>query len=1003
MGSEHKRVKAKIWVVLAILFSTSAIAQVTFFEGKTIVEIGYEPARQPLSQRDLQRVQLLHAGSPLRAAVVAECIRRMFATGRYSDIQVDAAGKNGGVAIRFLTKSARFIGHIEVTGKISNPPAVGQIANVAQLNLGTPFHPDVLPGAQKSIEQIFAGNGLYEASVKLETIDDPEHQQVNVRIIVNSGKRARYEAPMILGDPKLPNSAIIRATGWRIPLIQRWREVTQGLTRKGIDGIDKKYQKEDRLTASIDLSSLKYDPETIRVKPALEIQAGPKIELRALEARISNSRLKRYVPIYQEGTVDEDLLVEGVRNLRDYFQSKGYPDVDVTFRKLPPEGDRQTIEYIIAQGRRRKLMAVMIRGNRYFGDETIRERMYLQPSSLRLRWGRYSDAFRKRDEETIADLYKSNGFQDVQVSSALQNDYQGKSDQTAVVFTIVEGSQWYVAKLDFIGIEQNDRSAMLYLVRSGPGQPYSDANVAADRSEILGFYSSRGFRHATFAWNVSRAAPHEVNLIYTVTAGNQEFVRDVLITGLKTTRPSVVQRSLMVKPGDPLSAAANRESQRSLYNLGIFAQINTAVQNSDGDTIDKYVIYDFTEAHKYNLNVGVGAEIAQLGATTTNLAEPVGGTGFSPRLSLNLSRVNLWGIGHSITAQTRLSNLEQRAALTYTDPRLFNSDTRALTITGLYDISRDVRTFASHREEASIQLSQRLSRASTALLRFSYRRVSTSDVVIPTLLVPQFLQPVRIGILSGNLVQDRRDNPTDPHRGYINTVDLGLASSIFGSQRTFGRVLLRNATYYRITRNVVLARQLTFGAILPYDIPAGLTSSEAVPLPERFFGGGNISQRGFPENQAGPRDIGSPVGPGGVQTEPTGFPLGGNAVLISNVELRFPLIGENIGGVLFEDAGNVYRSLEDVSFRFHQRNMQDFNYMVHAVGFGIRYKTPIGPIRADIAYSINPPRFEGFKGTVQELLACNPNLPPDQLPPQCAPVAQGINHVQFFFSIGQTF
>ena len=327
---------------------------------------------------------------------------------------------------------------------------------------------------------------------------------------------------------------------------------------------------------------------------------------------------------------------------------------------------------------------------------------------------------------------------------------------------------------------------------------------------------------------------------------------------------------------------------------------------------------------------------------------------------------------------------------------------RALTVTGLYDTSRDVRTFSSRREEASVQLSQRLSKPTTASIRFAYRRVSTSNVVIPSLLVPQLLQPVRIGIFSGNVVQDRRDNPADPHKGIYNTVDAGLASGIFGSQRSFVRLLARNATYYRIGKNWVLARQLTFGAILPFHVPSGLDRAEGVPLPERFFGGGSTSNRGFPENQAGPRDIGTPAGVGGTATQPTGFPLGGNALLFNSIELRFPLLGENIGGVLFHDAGNVYRSIGDISVRFHQRNEQDFNYMVQAAGFGIRYKTPVGPVRADFAYSINPPRFVGFKGTIQDLLACNPNAS-GPLPPACVGVPQSISHFQFFFSIGQTF
>jgi outer membrane protein insertion porin family len=201
----------------------------------------------------------------------------------------------------------------------------------------------------------------------------------------------------------------------------------------------------------------------------------------------------------------------------------------------------------------------------------------------------------------------------------------------------------------------------------------------------------------------------------------------------------------------------------------------------------------------------------------------------------------------------------------------------------------------------------------------------------------------------------------------------------------------------------VLARQTQFGFILPFSPPAGIDAQESVPLPERFYAGGADSLRAFPFNQAGPRDTGAPLVPDGPSSEATGFPLGGNALFINNVELRFPLIGQNVQGVLFHDMGNVYQSLGDISFRFHQNNPQDFNYMVQAVGFGIRYRTPVGPLRADFAYSINPPSYVGFSGTPSQLLNCNPNLQPSQLPSYCAPSPQSISHFQFFFSIGQTF
>jgi outer membrane protein assembly factor BamA len=312
-----------------------------------------------------------------------------------------------------------------------------------------------------------------------------------------------------------------------------------------------------------------------------------------------------------------------------------------------------------------------------------------------------------------------------------------------------------------------------------------------------------------------------------------------------------------------------------------------------------------------------------------------------------------------------------------------------------------VLTFASQREEASVQVSQRFSKSLHGSFQFAYRRVSVNNVVIPVLLVPGLEQPVRIGILGANLQQDRRDNSADPHRGMYNTLDIGLASSVFASQRSFGRILARNATYHPLTKSIVLARQTQFGVIVPFDTPAGISAQESVPLGERFYGGGPDTLRAFAFDQAGPRDTGAPLVPGGPSSAPTGLPLGGNALFYNNVELRFPLIGSNIGGVLFHDMGNIYSSLSNMSLSFHQSDEKDFNYTAQAVGFGIRYKTPLGPLRLDLAYALNPPSFVGFKGTAQQLLQCNPNQTYTSGP--CVGVPQTLSHFQFFFSIGQAF
>jgi len=510
-----------------------------------------------------------------------------------------------------------------------------------------------------------------------------------------------------------------------------------------------------------------------------------------------------------------------------------------------------------------------------------------------------------------------------------------------------------------------------------------------DRDTILAQYFDKGFAKATFEWNSQPAAePNRVDLHYVVHEGPQQFVRQVLISTLKSTRPELVNRKLTLNPGDPLSPTEVTDTQRKLYNLGVFARVDEAVQDPDGSTANKYVLYQLDEARLYSLALGVGAELGRIGGCNYCLDAPAGASGFYPRVSMDISRNNLWGMAHSISLRTQVSALEQRALLNYSWPHFQDNDKLSLSLTGLFDNSKDIRTYNYNRLEGSVQLSQRLTRATTLLYRLAYRRVTVGDLKVTPFLVSQLSQPDRVGIGSINLVQDRRDDPTDPHRGVYNTIDFGVAEHVLGSQRDFTRLLIRNASYHPIGKRVVLARSTEVGNVSAFHYAGN--PADAIPLPERFFGGGD-SHRGFPEFQAGPRD------------DLTGFPLGGGALFFNQTELRFPLVGDTIGGVLFHDMGNIYSSFDHFSFRTRQDNLQDFNFMEHAVGFGIRYRTPVGPLRVDLAYSINPPYFNGFNGSLQELLnaGVTPCPAPAGSPYQCN--VQNVSRFQYFFSIGQTF
>lgn len=968
-----------------------AFGQGRKYEGRRIATIQFVPPAQPLEAAELNEILPLRIGETLTMTGVQASIERLFATGRYEDIQVDAQMHGEQVVVRFITRESHFIGHVSVTNGVSEPPNAGQLVNAARLDLGQPFTEEKMAAAQEGIKRLLDANGLYRSRVRAEYQYDPLAQQVHVRFLVDSGDRANFAPPELRGELKVPRDKLISATGWRRWLIGSWKPVTQSRVRSGIEGIREVYEKQDRLQAKVALESMTYDDDSNRARPVVAIDAGPRIQVRTIGAKVSDKKLRRFIPIYEEHTVDRELLVEGARNLRDYFQSQGYFEAEVEPKEQRVTNDQATIDYLINTGRRHKLVHIEIQGNRYFSTETLRERMFMQTASLlQYRRGRFSGSLLRRDEEAIADLYESNGFRDVSVTSRIADSYRGKAGEIAVFMKVEEGPQWFVNRLEIEGVESLDAMALRGMMSSVEGQPFSEYNVSVDRDTILSQYFSQGFPNAAFEWSWSQAAePNQVNLRFVIREGRRQVVRQVLITGLKDTSPQLVARNILLNPGDPLSPNRMIETQRRLYDLGVFAKVDAAIQNPDGQTDRKYVQYDMEEASKYSVAVGFGAEIARIGGCETCLQAAAGEADFAPRVSFNVSRLNLWGLAHTISLRTRASTLEQRGLLTYAWPRFYSRDALDLSFTGLYEKSLNVRTFTSKRQEVSAQITQRFSKATTFLYRYAYRRVSVDQgtLKISPLLIPQFVQPVRLGMLSLNAIQDRRDDPLDPTKGIFNTLDLGIAERIVGAQRNFFRFLGRNATYHPLSRRFTLARNTSFGVLHPFRYTGDVF--EAIPLPERFFSGGASSHRGFPEAQAGPRDL------------VTGFPLGGTALLFNQTELRFPLIGDNIGAVLFHDAGNVYSSVGNISARFSQRNDQDFDYMVHAAGIGLRYRTPIGPVRVDLAYSINPPRFFGFKADDrQELIEAGPE-PCVARPDRC--VLQRLSRFQFFFSIGQTF
>lgn len=947
------------------------------YEGQRIVEISFVPADQPLTRAELMKRLPFKEGSVFHEQALREAIQNLYASGRFSDLAVDASEARHGVALRFLTERAYFVGRVAVLG-VSSPPNSGQLLSATKLVLGDRYVETDKDQAVDAIKTLLRDNGFYHASVVAKVNFDEAASEANVTFGVGAGKRARFEWPAITGNAQRPDESIVRATRWkRLYGWLGWQQLTEARLRQGLENIRRYYQKRDLLESRVTLTRLDYHKDSNSVEPTIDIEAGPRIAIRVAGAKISGGTLRQLVPVYQERAIDEDLLIEGQHNIASYLQSQGYYEAKVSFKTSPnADGGERAITYLVTRGARHRFVHLEIHGNHYFEAETIRERLYMQPAEFpRFPYGRFNDTYLRQDIGSIENLYTANGFRDVKVTHRLQDEYRGVRNHLAVFLTIHEGPQWFVSALSIEGAATGDLDALTSIATSFRGQPFSEISVANDRENILNYYYDRGYLRANFDYYLTPTKePHTVAIRYVLDPGPRDYVRHVFVTGLETTRPNLVYDRIQLKDGQPLSLEEETDSQRRLYELGIFARVNTALEDPDGDEAGKNVLYDIDEARHYSINMGIGAQIARIGGGVTSLDNPAGTTGFAPRVTFGISRLNFLGLGQTLSLQTGLSTIEQRGALTYFIPEFVSNNNLSLTITALIDDSSDIRTFTADRREASVQLGERLSRAYTVQYRLVFRHVSLSNLKIDQLLVPLLSQPETVGLGEFSFIQDKRDDPTDAHHGIYSTIDLSYAPGFLGSQTHFARGLFRNSTYYTVHRDLVIARSTQFGVI------SRTGGRSAIPLAERLYSGGSTSIRAFPDFQAGPRDL------------ETGFPLGGNALFINNTELRFPLYGDNLRGVLFEDAGNVYDTLGDFSFRFRQRNLQDFDYMVQDVGFGIRYRTPIGPIRVDLSLSPDAPRFFGLKGTFEEYINGT-----------AIPAVQKINAFQFHISLGQAF
>ncbi len=906
-----------------------------------------------------------HAGEPFSKEKVDESVAALKKAGNFDEVQLQIEPEANGVRVLLIAEPAVWFGIFTFPGaERFNYSRLVQVANYPPQ---APFNAGDVQKDADALLTFFQQQGYFEAEVRPQVNLDTEHNLANVTFMVSLNRRAKF-GTVAIADATPEDAARMskslqgiraRLKGAAIRPGKNYRRATLNNAQLYLQ---KQLEKKGKLDAKVKLAGAAYTADTNRADIHFDVHEGSTIHVEIKGAHLWSWTRKSLLPVYQGVGVDPELVQEGRQALVSYFQAKGFFDVavDSQFHK---QDSLDTITYTITKGKKHKVTDVSVAGNKLLKTDDLVPLITVKKSHL-FSPGNYSEQLVRTSTKNLLALYQSEGFSSAQVTSSVSK----KDGNLAVAFHVVEGPRDIVSSLKIEGADTFPEAKFAPGgLKLAAGKPYSQKFVETDRANIVAHYLQAGYLTANFRETATVASKndlHRVNVVYHIYEGPQVFTQNVITLGRQRTQPRLINRDVAsIVPDHPLTETQLLTAESELYNhTGVFDWAEVDPRRQITTQTKEDVLVKVHEAKKNTMTYGFGFEIINRGGSipsgTVALPNlpPVGlpsnfttsqTTFYGPRGTFQYTRNNVRGKGESLSATAFAGRLDQRVAGYYIDPS-FRWSKWGATTSILAERDEENPVYSSQVENGSLQFQRFLDQKKHDIffLRYSFSQTDLTRILIPDLVLPQD-QHVRLSTIAANFTRDTRDNPLDAHKGMLQSVELDFNTTKLGSSVNFAKLIEQTAYYRPVFHNIVWANSLRIGLAQPF-------ANSRVPLSEAFFTGGGNTLRGFPLDGAGPQrqvqicSSGSSTDCSFIQV-----PSGGNEQLILNSEARIPVpIKKGLGLVVFYDGGNVFPTVG-----FH-----DFTSLyTNNVGLGLRYATPVGPVRIDLGHNLNP--IPGVKST----------------------------------------
>ena len=892
------------------------------------------------SDLELGRVVDVRVGQPFAMRDVRETVLHLYALGRFEDVRVDAEAHGAGIPgvdVHFDMTSAKPVNAIEFAGNARGPGIDdGQLRRAVTDRAGPSPPLTRSDELSRIVEAALRTRGYLHAKATARAIPNGSNHTALV-FDLDPGARATIGTITVNG----PDPA-------RMELVEALK-ISSGepYERDTLNTRIAKFLGDRRskgyYEAKVNVTDEPVANETFNL--AITVDPGPHVRVVFAGDPAPGDR-HDLVPVEREGSVDEDLLEDSTARIEDALKAQGYKDAMAPHERMTVDGEL-VITFRINRGQQYRIASAMIAGTTAVPAAEL-------PLSSRLREGQpFSQAIVNAQAALIEDVYVRAGFGGAKadVDTTMQPAASGYVP-VVVTFKVREGIRTLVKSVNIIGNASIPTATLLDGLRLQPGRPYVNRSLAVDRDAILVKYLNAGYENATIDPKPELGRDRtSIDVTYSIREGPQVLIDHVLIAGSDKTDASIVEKQLQLHAGDPLSRDAVIDTQRRLQSLGLYRTVSIS-ELRHGEENRRDLLVRVEEGPSREIIWGGGGELARRveQSDTGPTAEEV--FDVAPRGSFQISWRNLFGTNRSTTVYSSLTlhprgtaqqNItEYRVVNTWREPKVFDTPIDGLVTLTLEQQFRS--SFNFKRASATAEATRRLSGSVSLVGTYQLQQTNVFDVTADQNLIDRVFPNVRLSSFSLSVVRDTRDDSLNATRGQYFSAYGQLAAKALGGEVGFFKSFFRASAFRQVerARGTVLAGNVFLGLATGFtQIDPNGNVIRDLPQSERFYAGGDTTMRGFLLDQLGVQHIPPQAND---TIDPNGFPLGGNAEMLGNFEVRVPL-RRWLEGHGFVDSGNVFKRVVDL----------DFREVRSAVGFGVVVQIPnLGPLRFDLGFKINP-------------------------------------------------